>query len=47
MRSYFKYKRWIKLVQDTSMAIVEFKFLNKEGEEINLQTSTPKFEPVE
>ena len=39
MRWYFKYKRWIKLVQDTSMAIVEYKFLNKEGEEINLQMS--------
>jgi ribonuclease G len=36
---YLKYKRWIRLVQDTSMAIVEYKFLNKEGEEINLQTS--------
>jgi ribonuclease G len=47
MRWYFKYKRWIKLVQDTSMAIVEFKFLNKEGEEINLQTSTPRLNPVD
>jgi ribonuclease G len=36
MRWYFKYKRWIKLVKDTSMAIVEYKFLNKEGEEIQL-----------
>jgi ribonuclease G len=33
---YFKYKRWIRLVKDTSMAIIEFKFLNKEGEEIDL-----------
>ncbi len=33
---YFKYKRWIKMVKDTSMAIIEYKFLNKEGEEIQL-----------
>lgn len=33
---YFKYKRWISMVTDTSMAIVEYKFLNKEGEEIQL-----------
>jgi ribonuclease G len=36
MRWYFKYKRWITLVKDTSMAIIEYKFLNKEGEEIQL-----------
>jgi len=36
MRWYFKYKRWVNLVMDTSMAITEFKFLNKEGEEIQL-----------
>jgi len=36
MQWYFKYKRWIKLVQDTSMAVTEYKFLNKEGEEIQL-----------
>ena len=36
MRWYFKYKRWISLVKDTSMAIIEYKFLNKEGEEIQL-----------
>ncbi|HZI24669.1 MAG TPA: ribonuclease E/G, partial [Chryseolinea sp.] len=36
MRWYFKYKRWISLVKDTSMAIMEYKFLNKEGEEIQL-----------
>ena len=33
---YFKYKRWISLVKDTSMAIIEYKFLNREGEEIQL-----------
>ncbi|MBT1701090.1 Rne/Rng family ribonuclease [Fulvivirgaceae bacterium PWU4] len=36
MRWYFKYKTWISLVKDTSMAITEYKFLNKEGEEIQL-----------
>ncbi|MEO5600811.1 MAG: Rne/Rng family ribonuclease [Cyclobacteriaceae bacterium] len=36
IRWYFKFKRWVKLVTDTSMAVTEFKFLNKEGEEIQL-----------
>jgi ribonuclease G len=36
MRWYFNYKRWVSLVKDTSMAIMEYKFLNKEGEEIQL-----------
>lgn len=36
MRWFMKYKRWINLVSDTSMGITEFKFLNKEGEEIQL-----------
>jgi ribonuclease G len=31
-----KYKRWVKMEKDTSRAITEFKFLNKEGEEIQL-----------
>jgi ribonuclease G len=33
---YFKYYRWVRMVADTSMGITEFKFLNKEGEEIQL-----------
>jgi ribonuclease G len=33
---YFKYRRWVTMVTDTSMGITEFKFLNKEGEEIQL-----------
>ena len=37
MRWYFKYKRWITLVRDTSLAITEFKFLNRDGEEIELE----------
>jgi len=33
---YFKYKRWITLVEDSSMAITEYKFINSLGEEIAL-----------
>ena len=36
MKWYFKYKRWVNLVVDTSLAVTEYKFLNKEGEEIQL-----------
>ena len=36
LRWYFNYKRWVNIVKDTSMAIMEYKFLNKEGEEIQL-----------
>jgi ribonuclease G len=35
---YFKYHRWVKMVTDTSMGITEFKFLNREGEEIQLNS---------
>lgn len=33
---FFKYKRWVTLIEDTSMAIMEYKFLNSHGEEIEL-----------
>lgn len=33
---WWKYKRSVEMVKDSSMAITEFKFLNKEGEEIDL-----------
>lgn len=36
MRWYFKYKRWLRMEKDSSLAVTEFKFLNKEGEEIQL-----------
>lgn len=36
MKWYFNYRRWVNMVTDTSMGITEFKFLNKEGEEIQL-----------
>jgi ribonuclease G len=32
----FRYKRWVNLEKDSSMGVTEFKFLNKEGEEIEL-----------
>ncbi len=31
---FFKYKRWVHLETDTSMGVTEYKFLNREGEEI-------------
>jgi ribonuclease G len=33
---YFQYKRWVNMVMDSSMGVTEFKFLNKEGEEIQM-----------
>lgn len=36
MRWYLKYRRWVNMAKDTSMGITEFKFLNKEGEEIQV-----------
>ncbi|MCI0751229.1 MAG: Rne/Rng family ribonuclease [Flammeovirgaceae bacterium] len=33
---FFKYKRWVTLIKDSSMALNEYKFLDKEGEEIQL-----------
>lgn len=37
MKWFFKYKSWVNLEKDSSMGMTEFRFLNKEGEEI--QTS--------
>jgi ribonuclease G len=33
---YFKFKRWVNMIMDSSMGVTEFKFLNKEGEEIQM-----------
>jgi ribonuclease G len=33
---YLKYKRWVNMIMDSSMGVTEFKFLNKEGEEIQM-----------
>ena len=32
----FKYKKWVSLFEDSSLGIAEFKFINKQGEEIEL-----------
>ncbi len=37
MRWYLKYKRWVTLIRDSSLAMTEFKFLNRDGEEIELE----------
>ncbi len=48
VRWFFKYKRWVTLVKDSSMAITEFKFLTKDGEEIEIfQQSTSALADVE
>jgi ribonuclease G len=36
MRWFFKYNKWVNLIEDSSLPITEFKFLNKEMEEITL-----------
>ncbi len=35
---FFKHFKWVKLVQDSSMAITEFKIVNKLGEEVELES---------
>jgi ribonuclease G len=37
LKWYFKYKKWIKLIKDSSLGITEFHFLNAHGEEIELK----------
>ena len=41
---WWKYKRSVDLVKDSSLGITEYKFLNREGEEIDLGQ---KEKPVE
>ncbi len=36
LKMFFKYKRWVKIVKDSSLGITEFHFLNKDGEEIDV-----------
>lgn len=36
MKWFFKYKRWIKLIEDTSLGIMEYKFKNQFGEDIEV-----------
>lgn len=37
VRWYLKYFKWVKLIQDSSMAVTDFSFLNKMGEEIEVK----------
>jgi ribonuclease G len=37
MKWLFKYKSWVKLVQDTSLGLSDFKFRNHQGEDIELK----------
>ncbi len=36
-RWFLKYNRWIRMVQDSSLGLSEYKFINKFGEEIEMQ----------
>lgn len=46
-KMFFKYKRWVELVKDSSLGITEFHFLNKDGEEIDLAKSNGTAPPAE
>ena len=37
LKWFFKYGTWVKLVKDSSLPLLEYKFINKHGEEIELQ----------
>ncbi|MEM9416775.1 MAG: ribonuclease E/G, partial [Bacteroidota bacterium] len=36
LRWLFRYQRWVRLAEDSSMGVTEFRFINKQGEEIEL-----------
>jgi ribonuclease G len=36
VKMFFKYKKWVTIVKDSSLGITEFHFLNKDGEEIDV-----------
>lgn len=36
MRWFMKYKKWVNLIADTSLGITQFKFMNENGEEIEV-----------
>lgn len=40
VKFFFKYKKWLTLVKDSSLGITEFHFLNKDGEEIEVGNKT-------
>jgi ribonuclease G len=45
VKMFFKYKRWVKIVKDSSLGITEFHFLNKDGEEIDVAHKGEKLTP--
>ncbi|MBN8576514.1 MAG: Rne/Rng family ribonuclease [Cytophagales bacterium] len=45
VKLFFKYKKWLTLVKDSSLGITEFHFLNKDGEEIEIGNQTTTAEP--
>jgi len=47
VKLYFKYKRWVEMVKDSSLGVTEFHFLNKDGEEIDLGQKTEQTVVVE
>jgi ribonuclease G len=36
MKWFIKYKRWVKIIKDTSLGITEFHFRNQMGEDIEI-----------
>jgi ribonuclease G len=36
MKWFMKYKRWVKIIKDTSLGITEFHFRNQMGEDIEI-----------
>lgn len=45
VKMFFKYKKWVKIVKDSSLGITEFHFLNKDGEEIDVAQKGEKITP--
>lgn len=37
MKWFFRFRKWTKLIQDSSLALSEFRFINKFGDEIEMQ----------
>jgi ribonuclease G len=41
---WWKYRKWVNLVRDSSLGITEFHFLNRDGEEIEIRTTVKEKE---
>lgn len=39
LKWFFKYHKWVNIIEDSSLAITEFKFINKAGEEIEIESA--------